>query len=244
MIDEIELALRIDHAKNARWTYLGFVGAYPLRGSRSITTDYPRGVTPMGNPAARVIPVAGGFGAAYRTSRTYGALGGVAIVPTKKDAYTGAFEKPRVFVTTNGYARRSPKLDLYHYVVVDLTGAHLDLGAMRALGIPRFLTVRELRSVARTYLARPQDAREPYASPLHAESLAGLPPAWIGSCEYDKLRDDGVAYAKALADAGVEVEFQILAGHVHPSFAFTRLLPSAKAYEREAIAALARALHA
>lgn len=87
-------------------------------------------------------------------------------------------------------------------------------------------------------------ATEPYASPLHADDLSGLPPAWIMSAEYDKLRDDGVAYAAALEAAGVPVEFQILAGHVHPSFAFTRLLPSSKAYERQAIAALARALHA
>jgi hypothetical protein len=114
--------LRFDYAKNARWTYLGFLGAYPLRGSRSIATDYPRGVGPMGQRAARVVPVAGGFGGAFRTSRSYGALGAVAIIPTKKDAYTGTLEKPRVFVTTNGYARRSPKLDLYHYVVVDLLG--------------------------------------------------------------------------------------------------------------------------
>ena len=70
-----------------------------------------------------------------------------------------------------------------------------------------------------------------------------LPPAWIMSCEYDKLRDDGVAYAAALKEAGVPVESQVLTGHVHPSFAFTRLIPSAKAYERAAIAALAPALH-
>ena len=93
------------------------------------------------------------------------------------------------------------------------------------------------------YLGDLEKVTEPYASPLLADDLSGLPPAWIGSCEYDKLRDDGVAYAAALEQAGVPVEFQILAGHVHPSFAFTRLLPSAKAYERQAIAALARALH-
>jgi hypothetical protein len=115
--------LRVDYAKTARWTYLGFVGAYPLRASRSVLTDYPRGVDLGGAPTGRVVPVAGGFGAAYRTSRSYGAIGGVAIVPTKKDTRTGAFESPRVFVTTNGYARRSPRLDLYHYVVVDVAGA-------------------------------------------------------------------------------------------------------------------------
>jgi acetyl esterase len=64
------------------------------------------------------------------------------------------------------------------------------------------------------------------------------------SCEFDKLRDDGVAYAAALKEAGVPVQSEVLPGHVHPSFAFTRLVPSAKAYERRAIAALAQALHA
>ncbi len=91
------------------------------------------------------------------------------------------------------------------------------------------------------YLPEPTLDRDPDASPLHAESLAGLPPAWIMSAEFDKLRDDGRAYAEALEAAGVPVRFQILPGHVHPSFAFTRLIPSSAAYEREAIAALAAA---
>jgi acetyl esterase len=51
------------------------------------------------------------------------------------------------------------------------------------------------------------------------------------SAEFDKLRDDGVAYARALEAAGVPLHFEILEGHVHPTFAFTRLLPSARAYE-------------
>ena len=76
-----------------------------------------------------------------------------------------------------------------------------------------------------------------------ADDLAGLPPAWIMSCGMDKLRDDGVAYARALEAAGVPVAFQVLEGHVHPSFAFTRLIPSARRYEVEAIAALRAALH-
>lgn len=85
--------------------------------------------------------------------------------------------------------------------------------------------------------------REPLASPLFAESHADLPPAWIMSCSHDKLRDDGVAYAAALREAGVPVHHEILAGHVHPSFAFTRIVPSAADHERRAIAALRRALH-
>lgn len=93
------------------------------------------------------------------------------------------------------------------------------------------------------YLPDPQDATNPHASPLFAASHADLPSAWIMSCEYDKLRDDGVAYARVLQDAGVEVHHEVLAGHVHPSFAFTRLVPSAADYERRAIVALRAALH-
>lgn len=88
------------------------------------------------------------------------------------------------------------------------------------------------------YLPSRDQALEADASPLLVQDLAGLPPAWIMSAEFDKLRDDGLRYAAALEGAGVPVTHRLLAGHVHSSFAFTRILPSAAAYERKAIAAL------
>lgn len=94
------------------------------------------------------------------------------------------------------------------------------------------------------YLHDPSEADDPYASPLFAADLAGLPPAWIMGAEYDKLRDDSTAYAQGLEAAGVPVQHTILAGHVHPSFAFTRIIPSAAEYEQQAIAALAAAFTA
>ncbi len=115
--------VRLDYAKDRRWTYLGFVGAYPVRGSRSIDTDYPQGVDAMGQPGGRVIPAAGGVGAAYRTQRTYGAFGAVAIVPLADDVATGTLEEPRLFATSNGYWRRSPQMDVYHYAVLDVLGS-------------------------------------------------------------------------------------------------------------------------
>lgn len=93
-----------------------------------------------------------------------------------------------------------------------------------------------------TYLLSPDDQTDPYASPLHAPDLAGLPPAWILTCSADPLRDDGTAYAARLRAAGVAVEARRLEGHVHPSFAFTRIA-SAAAYEGDAVAALRTALH-
>ncbi|HVV83149.1 MAG TPA: hypothetical protein VHE35_08710 [Kofleriaceae bacterium] len=108
--------VRVDYAKSRRWTLLGFAGLYPRRGSRSLDTDYPKEVDLTGMPTGgRVLPVAVGGGAAYRTSKSYGALGAGAI------AVKG--ERPRVFVSDTGYWRQGPRLDVWHYVVVDLYGS-------------------------------------------------------------------------------------------------------------------------
>ena len=107
------------------------------------------------------------------------------------------------------------------------------------------LTYSDMVEYRDSYLPDISLATEPYASPLHATGhgpgLAGLPPARILTCGADPLRDDGRVYAEALADAGVAVEHVHLPGHVHPSFAFTRLVRSAAADERAAVASLARA---
>jgi acetyl esterase/lipase len=42
-------------------------------------------------------------------------------------------------------------------------------------------------------------------SPVEAESLAGLPPAYIETAEFDCLHDDGILYARLLQREGIEV---------------------------------------
>jgi acetyl esterase/lipase len=61
------------------------------------------------------------------------------------------------------------------------------------------------------------DRTDPMAAPLRATSLAGLPPAVVVTCEFDPLRDEGNAYAMALADAGVLVDHIRARGHTHTS---------------------------
>lgn len=65
------------------------------------------------------------------------------------------------------------------------------------------------------YLPSPEAGQNPYASPLLAESLAGLPPALIVTAAVDVLRDDGLAYASRLEKAGVPVERLCCEGMVH-----------------------------
>jgi acetyl esterase len=74
-------------------------------------------------------------------------------------------------------------------------------------------------------------SRDPYAAPLRAESLAGLPPALVvlGGC--DLLRDEGRAYATRLRDEGVPVEEVCYPGQPHGFLNFG--LPAAvPAFER------------
>ena len=57
----------------------------------------------------------------------------------------------------------------------------------------------------KSYLASPTDGGNPYASPLLARDLGGLPPVLVLTAQYDVLRDEGEAYVARLAQAGVSV---------------------------------------
>jgi len=88
------------------------------------------------------------------------------------------------------------------------------------------------------YLARPEDGRNPYASPLRAASFAGLPPAHVITAEYDPLRDEGEALAARLARDGVPTTQVRYDGVFHGFFAMTQALDTAKRAVAEAAAAV------
>jgi acetyl esterase len=88
------------------------------------------------------------------------------------------------------------------------------------------------------YLARPEDGSHPYASPLRAASLAGLPPAHVITAELDPLRDEGEALAARLARDGVPTTQVRYDGMFHGFFAMTQALDVARRAVAEAAAAV------
>jgi len=65
------------------------------------------------------------------------------------------------------------------------------------------------------YLNDKSEAKECCAAPLMARSLRGLPRAFVVTAEYDVLRDEGQAYAKRLAEEGVDVTHVFVPGMNH-----------------------------
>lgn len=78
------------------------------------------------------------------------------------------------------------------------------------------------------YLASPDDAKNPLASPSKAASLAGLPPALVLSTEYEVARDEAEAYGKQLADAGVDTQVIRFDGLIHGVYWMSGAVPRSK----------------
>jgi cation diffusion facilitator CzcD-associated flavoprotein CzcO/acetyl esterase/lipase len=82
------------------------------------------------------------------------------------------------------------------------------------------------------------DRAHPKASPLKAASLAGLPPTTVITAEFDPLRDEGNAYADALAAAGVEVDHIQARGHIHTSISMFGVILSGESYRAQMAASV------
>lgn len=80
-------------------------------------------------------------------------------------------------------------------------------------------------------------------APANAESLSGLPAAYIGTAEHDPLRDDGGRYAEKLAAAGVAVQHTNEPTMVHGYASLALVSPTATEATDRGIAALRAALH-
>jgi len=77
------------------------------------------------------------------------------------------------------------------------------------------------------YLSDKSARSNPYASPIRANDLSGLPQSHIITAEHDPLRDEGEAYANALREAGVTSTNTRYGGMFHGFFNMGAFLPAA-----------------
>ncbi|MFE2377597.1 alpha/beta hydrolase [Streptomyces sp. NPDC059398] len=92
-----------------------------------------------------------------------------------------------------------------------------------------FHTTAHMRWYWQQYLGPDGDGAEPYASPVRAGDLGGLPPALLILPECDPLRDEGRDYAELLREAGVPAEVRVERGMFHGFLGGAGVLPEADA---------------
>ena len=81
-----------------------------------------------------------------------------------------------------------------------------------------------------------------YAAPARVDSVAGLPPTYLMVGTLDLMRDENIAYATRLAQAGIPTELHVYPGAFH---GFYSMIPTAAISRRatdEMVETLKRAL--
>ncbi len=129
------------------------------------------------------------------------------------------------------------------YPVTDVTARRNDYPSKAENGTGYFLTTEAMEWYRDQYLTRDADGDDPYCSPVTATSLAGLPPAYVLTAEYDPLRDEGEHYGELLRAAGVPVTIQRALGMFHGFFNMDAVLDGAREAQAGVFAALRSALH-
>ena len=94
----------------------------------------------------------------------------------------------------------------------------------------------------RHYVGETSFTHNPLAAPIRAEDLSNLPPCYIATAEFDPLRDEGMAYADSLREAGVQVEAKCFEGLIHGFSGLGAEIDVASKARDEIFQALKRAL--
>ena len=95
----------------------------------------------------------------------------------------------------------------------------------KCFGKGYILTNKAMVTFRSFYLPNPNDWINPYASPLQAKDLTGMPPALITTAGCDPLLSDGEAYSKRLSEAGAKVTYHMEPNIFHGYLGFLHRNP-------------------
>ena len=121
-------------------------------------------------------------------------------------------------------------------VIYTVTGTDMTMPSYTENATGYGLTTSACHEYYRILLTRPEDQTDSHARPAIEQDLAGLPPAFVHSAEFDPVRDDGRLYASRLALAGVDVTYREARGMIH-GFMRARFKGPAARAEYDAICA-------
>ncbi len=136
--------------------------------------------------------------------------------------------------------RRAPPL-LYQVLIYPGLDHSFDTKSMQENANGYLLTKDDIISFWKQYLKDEKDGSNPYASPLRATDLRGLPPTLVITAEFDPLRDEGEAYANRLKLQGVPVRLSRYNGMIHGFVLMASMIDLGKAAAREVASALVSA---
>jgi acetyl esterase len=132
----------------------------------------------------------------------------------------------------------------FQLLVYPATNMVEDSESRRLFGDGFFLTSEFVELAYASYVTGEHELKDPLVSVALTERFpAGLAPALVVTAGFDPLRDEGEAYARLLADAGVRVELRRYPGLVHGFFNVVGVGRSSRAAVAEIAAKLKAGLH-
>ena len=126
----------------------------------------------------------------------------------------------------------------FQVLVYPITDGAMNTRSYRENAEGYFLTAASMAWFWEQYINDDEDRVHPYAAPIKATDLSGLPPALVNTAEFDPLRDEGEAYAERLRAAGVPVTCTRYDGTIHSFVSMSAILDVGKQAFEQIVAAL------
>jgi acetyl esterase len=126
----------------------------------------------------------------------------------------------------------------FQLLIYPVTDAACDTPSYSENAEGYFLTREAMQWFWNHYIRIDADRDNPYASPLRAGNLAGLPSAMVITAEFDPLRDEGELYAERMRAAGVPVQLVRYHGMIHGFFAMSAIINQGKTAVQQSAATL------
>lgn len=117
----------------------------------------------------------------------------------------------------------------FQFLLCPITDFAAESDSRRSFGQGYLVDRDTLEHDLKHYLAAGADRADPRVSPLRAADVRQLPPTAVHTAEFDPLRDEGLAYAERLKNAGVRTIYRCHPGMIHLFYGMRGLIAYAGA---------------